>query len=69
MKAFNSTERETGVRARHDLVLHSHYSKADFFCEGQEKCVENTERAGIMKTKTKTAKQEERFSGHFNMFL
>jgi hypothetical protein len=68
MKSLNSKVKEIGTQAEHRHRLRIRYSKADFFCEGQEKRPENTGKASRMKTVTKNKKQE-RFSGHFNMFL
>jgi hypothetical protein len=68
MKPLHSTAREIGRLAEHRYTLRIRYSKADFFCEGQEKRSENAEKAGSMKTVTKN-KIQERFSGQFNMFL
>jgi hypothetical protein len=68
MDAFNSTAKEIGTRAMHGHVSHIRYSKADFFCEGQEKGSEHKEPAGDRKKGTKS-KRHERFSGHFNVFL
>ncbi|MDR2763436.1 MAG: hypothetical protein LBB90_00215 [Tannerella sp.] len=68
MKSCNSTAKEIGVQAKHGHVLHIPYSKDDFFCEGQEKRSEHTEKADKRKIETKS-KIHERFSGHFNIFL
>jgi hypothetical protein len=68
MKTFNSTAREIGARPKHGHTLYIRYSKTDFFCEGQEKRSESTEKVSSKKTVPKS-KIHERFFGHFNMFL
>ncbi|MDR2042593.1 MAG: hypothetical protein LBP98_09820 [Tannerella sp.] len=68
MKPLDTTASEIGKRSKHKHTLFIRYSKAEFFCEGQEKRLEHTGKANSLETVAK-GKRQDRFSGHFNMFL